>query len=46
MINQNHLVLLFFGKGEDTWEEGIILGHNAAGHSFVSRDLIPMNVIK
>ena len=32
MINQNHLILLSFGKREDTGWEGIILGDNPAGH--------------
>ena len=32
MINQNHLILLSFGKREDTGWEGIILGDNLAEH--------------
>ena len=43
MINQNHLILLSFGKRGDTGGEGIILEDNLAAHCFLSRDLIPMN---
>ena len=43
MIIQNRLILLSFGKREDTWGEGIILGENLAGHCFVLRDLISIN---
>ena len=46
MINQNHLILLSFGKRGDTGEEGIILGDNPVGRCFVLRDLIPMNFFK
>ena len=38
---QNQLILLSFGKREDTGE-----GDNLDGHCFVLRDLIPMNIIK
>ena len=34
MINQNHLILLSFGKRGDTGGEGIILGDNPAGRFF------------
>ena len=46
MINWNRLILLSFGKREDTGGEGMILGENSAGHCFVSRDLIPINFFK
>ena len=46
MINRNRLILLSFGKREDTGGEGIILGENPAGHCFVLRDLIPINFFK
>ena len=35
-----------FDKREDTGEEGIILGENPAGHCFVLRELIPINIFK
>ena len=44
MINQNHIILLSFGKGRDIRDEGIIVGNNPAGHCFVLKDLIPMNL--
>ena len=46
MNNQNHLILLFFGKRGDTGAEGIILGDNSPGHCFLLRDLIPKNFFK
>ena len=50
MINQNHLILLSFGKWGytlgDTGGEGIILGESPAGHCFVLRDLIPIKFFK
>ena len=46
MINRNHLILLSFGKREDTRGEGITLGENLAGHCFVLIDLIPINIFK
>ena len=46
MINQKTLVLLYFGKKRDTGGEGIILGENPAGHCFLLRDLIPVNLFK
>ena len=46
MINQNHLILLSFGKREDTGGKGIIPGENPDGHCFVLRDLIPINFFK
>ena len=46
MINQNPLALLYFGKKRDTGGEGIILGENPAGHCFLLRDLIPVNLFK
>ena len=46
LINQNHLILLSFGKTEDTRGEGLILGESPAGHCFVLRDLISINFLK
>ena len=46
MINQNHLILLSFGKMGDTGGEGTIQGDNHAGHCFLLRDLIPMKFFK
>ena len=50
MINQNHLILLPFGKrGNTAWGtggEGIILGENPAEHCFALRNSIPMNFFK
>ena len=45
-IIRNHLILLSFGKREDTEGEGIILGENHAGHCFVLSDIIPVNFFK
>ena len=46
LINQNHLILLSFGKREDTRGEGLILGESLARHCFVLRDLISINFLK
>ena len=46
MINQNHVILLSFGKMGDTVGEGTILGDNPAGLCFLLKDLIPMNLFK
>ena len=46
MINQNHLILLSFGKRGHLGEESIILEDNPTGHCFVLRDLIPMKFFK
>ena len=35
-----------FVKRWDTGGEGIIIGDNAAGHSFLLGDLIPMNFFR
>ena len=41
--NQNHLILLSFGKrGNTGGGGGIILGRNPVGHCFVLKVLIPM----
>ena len=46
MINQDHLILLSFGKRGDTGGECIILGDNPVGQCFLLRDLIPRNLFK
>ena len=46
MINQNHLILLSFGKRGDTEGEDIILGDSPVGHWFLLLDLISMNFFK
>ena len=46
MVNQNHLVLLSFGKRGDTGGEVIIPGDNLAGHCFVLSDLFLINFFK
>ena len=46
MINENHLILLSFGKRGDTWGERIIPGDNPVGHRFLLRDLIPVKFFK
>ena len=46
MIDQNHLILLSFGKTRDTAGGSIILGDSPSGHCFVLRDLITINIFK
>ena len=50
MINQNHLILLSFGKRgmnpEGCRGDGIIRDENPGGHCILLRDLTPINFSK